>query len=394
MLRLISGAMAAAGLGLAAIETRFRRQPGNATVFSDHGWGFTRSEPTLLRISGRVTVRNPQQLREVMLVDVVPTARLLSAASVDGLQISARIISHDKDYPARPDGYWNAFVAKPGKYHKTHDFEVDVEVRGPADALDACYATWVELQVDTYGFEGAKPVWHHVVLTLSEHPETSPDGWRDAGRSRVLPIKTHLLTPLDDPIEVIKEYVAPHAEPGDIVTIGESPLAVIQGRFTDPRMIKAGWVATRLSQFMSGEGSVGTAGGMQSLVDQIGSVRVVAGVVGGAAAKAIRQDGWFYRICGEQSKLIDDVTGTLPPYDRFIVLGPEDSSGVCAAIQASTGLAAAVVDANDLGRVDVIGSTPGLDVSLIDEALRSNPAGNGAETTPIVLIRPIGVAVS
>jgi hypothetical protein len=153
-------------------------------------------------------------------------------------------------------------------------------------------------------------------------------------------------------------------------------------------MVRAGFVATRLSQFMSGEGSVGTAGGMQSVVDQVGSLRVVAGLVGGAAAKVAGQDGWFYRICGEQSKLVDDVTGTLPPYDRFIVLGPAGSDGVCAAIQASTGLAAAVVDANDLGRVDIIGATPGLDAALVDGALRSNPAGNAAESTPLVLIRP------
>ena len=389
MLRLIYGAVAAAGVGISAIEARFHRHPGNATVFSDHNWGFTRPEPTILRITGSVIVRNPQQTREVMLVDVTPTARLLSSASVAGLAVGARIISHDKDYPARPDGYWTAYVAKPGRYHKTHEFEVEVEVRGPADALDACYATWVEVQMDTYGFEGAKPVWHHVVLSLSAHPGTSADGWRDAGRLRVLPIRTHLLTPLDDPIAVIRQYVAPFAEPGDIVTIGESPLAVMQGRFIDPRLVKVGWVATRLSQFMSGEGSVGTAGGMQCVVDQVGAARAVAGLVIGAVAKLAGRDGWFYRICGEQSKLVDDVTGTLPPYDRFIVLGPEDASGVCAGIRTATGLAAAVVDANDLGRVDVIGSTPGLDLSLIDEALRSNPAGNGAETTPVVLIRPL-----
>lgn len=389
MLRLLSGAVAVGGLGLAVIETRFRRQPGNAAVFTDHGWGFTRPEPGLLRVTGSVTIRNPQQTREVMLVDVIPATRLLSAAGTDGLALRTRIVSHDKDYPARADGYWNAYVVKPGRYDKTHDFEVEVEVRGPSTALDACYAAWVELRIDTYGFEGAKPLWHHVVLALSEHPQTSAEGWRDAGRARVLPIRTHLLTPLDDPIGVIQEYVAPHAQPGDIVTIGESPLAVIQGRFTDPRMVEAGWVASRLSQFMSGEGSVGTAGGMQSVVDQVGSARVVAGIVGGAVAKAAGQDGWFYRICGEQSKLVDDVTGTLPPYDRFIVLGPHDSSGVCAQVQAATGLAAAVVDANDLGRVDVIGSTPGLDISVVDEALRSNPAGNGAETTPLVLIRPL-----
>ena len=104
-------------------------------------------------------------------------------------------------------------------------------------------------------------------------------------------------------------------------------------------------------------------------------------------AKLAGQDGWFYRLTGEQSRLIDDVTGTLAPYDRHIVLGPVDADKVCADIEAATGLAAAVVDANDLGRVDLVGASSSVDHDLVKEALRPNPAGNTLETTPIVLIR-------
>jgi hypothetical protein len=48
----------------------------------------------------------------------------------------------------------------------------------------------------------------------------------------------------------------------------------------------------------------------------------------------------------------------------------------------------AVVDANDLGFVDVIGSTAGVDAALLQRALRRNPAGNAEESTPLVLVRP------
>jgi hypothetical protein len=82
------------------------------------------------------------------------------------------------------------------------------------------------------------------------------------------------------------------------------------------------------------------------------------------------------------------VTGTLPPYDRFIVLGPVEADGVCASIAARTGLPTVVVDANDLGFVDVIGRSAGVDEGLVVRALRSNPAGNADESTPLVLIRP------
>jgi len=46
-----------------------------------------------------------------------------------------------------------------------------------------------------------------------------------------------------------------------------------------------------------------------------------------------------------------------------------------------------VVDANDLGKVDVLGCTL-KDREIIVKALKHNPQGNADEQTPIVLIRP------
>ena len=82
------------------------------------------------------------------------------------------------------------------------------------------------------------------------------------------------------------------------------------------------------------------------------------------------------------------MTGTLPPFDQFIVLGPDDPQKVVDQIQAETGLAAAIVDVNDLKRVKILSATKGAPLPLIEEALRSNPAGNADEQTPVVLIRP------
>jgi hypothetical protein len=82
------------------------------------------------------------------------------------------------------------------------------------------------------------------------------------------------------------------------------------------------------------------------------------------------------------------VTGTLPPYDQFIVLGPEQPQKVVEDIKAQTGLEVAIVDVNDLKRVKVLAATAGVSESLLNAVLIDNPAGNAAEQTPIVLIRP------
>lgn len=383
-------------LGAAAVEWRYRHHPGNDLSFHDEEWRARRSAPTTWTVGGTVRVRNEIRDREVMLRDVSATVHLLSDGDVEGITTRTSIRSRRDDYPARDDGYWVAYVVKPGRYGKDSPMEVAVELHGPKDRLDGLYAVWIELRLDTYGFEGCRDQFHHIVMPLRWPDPTEPRAWQEAadGRAQVRAVRTHLLGPFDDPVEVVRRYAVPNAAPGDIVTLGETPLAVIQRRFRDPRMLRRTYAATRLAQFMHGEGALGTAPGMQSLMDEHGALRVFGALAGGIVGKAAGRAGWFYRLAGPQARLVDDVTGTLPPYDNFVVVGPADADAVCEAITAATGLRAAVVDANDLGKVDVVGASAGVPHELVCAALKANPAGNGDESTPVVLIRPTGGAAS
>ena len=59
----------------------------------------------------------------------------------------------------------------------------------------------------------------------------------------------------------------------------------------------------------------------------------------------------FYQLGGEQARLIDDITGTMPPYDKHIVLGPKNPVRVSESIKEGLGcFGAAVADVNDLKR--------------------------------------------
>ena len=120
----------------------------------------------------------------------------------------------------------------------------------------------------------------------------------------------------------------------------------------------------------------------------MGAPRVFFAFLGGVGLRLLGQRGGFYRLAGEQARLIDDVTGTLPPYDQFIVLGPDNPQAVVDRIQRETGLSAAIVDVNDLQAVKVLAATADLPHRFLEIALRSNPAGNADEQTPVVLIRP------
>ncbi|MEA3214394.1 MAG: hypothetical protein QOJ19_550 [Acidimicrobiia bacterium] len=388
--RSLVAAGALAGLGVGTLEARYRRHPGNDLSFTNEAWSVERKAPEHLRFGARVIVHNEVFRREVMLADARAEARLLSAADVDDLQIQARVHSGDTRYPPRPDGFWVAFAVKPGKYGKDSPLDVSVDVTGPSPALDELYGAWVRIDLLTYGFEGNRRRAHHLMFPLTQPDPADAPSWRELQNveASVRPIRTHLLGPFDDPVEIVRRYAVPHAARGDIVTLCESPLAAMQGRFYDPAQLKPAWAATRLAQFMSGEGSLGTATGMQTLVNEAGALRVFGALVGGAAAKVAGRAGWFYRLAGPQARLIDDLPENIPPYDKFILDGPAEADEVCAGITQGTGLAAAIVDANNLGKVDVIGRTPGVSDLLVKEALRSNPAGNADESTPLVLIRP------
>ncbi|MEL6334569.1 MAG: F420-0:Gamma-glutamyl ligase, partial [Cyanobacteria bacterium J06626_26] len=273
------------------------------------------------------------------------------------------------------------------KTAKSTGLKVKVDIQGPD--LSKLKALWVKVHYLTYGPEGRIPKMGNVVVPLKYPDPNAPQNWRTTPKAEVLPIPTHLLGPLDSPIDTVKRYVEPYAKPGDIVTIGETPVAIMQGRWRHPSSIKPGWVAKRICYFFMPTSSLATACGMQTLVDLVGPVRVVyAFVVGAIAKKFLGRPGMFYVLAGDQARLIDDVTGTLPPYDQFIVLGPQNPEQIVQDIYNETGLKAAIVDVNDLKAVKILAATPGTDVDLVTSALLDNPAGNADEQTPVVLIHP------
>lgn len=370
-------------LAWAILEWTHRRRQGNALEALPGNWQFESREPQHYRLIGEQTFFNPARKLEVMIPELSVEVTLLSKGSLDEIHHNVKVMPKHQDAEAREDGYWFAYIVK-SRYQTAA--EITLDITGPD--LSDLKAAWVRVNYISYGPKGRLHNTHHEVIPLRfPDPELALQ-WRPVSGGQVLPIPTHLLTQLDTCPDIVRRYVSPHAKPGDIVTIGETPVAIMQGRTIHPSTIKPGWVARRLVYFFLPTSSLATACGMQTLVDIEGPVRVFLAFVVGAIAKVFGQAGMFYRLAGEQARLIDDVTGTLPPFDQFIVLGPDDPQKVVDQIQSETGLAAAIVDVNDLKRVKILSATQGAPLSLIEEALRSNPAGNADEQTPVVLIRP------
>jgi hypothetical protein len=293
------------------------------------------------------------------------------------------------DEEARADGYWFAYIVKS---HKRTAARIDLRFTAPpgvnvAELLDTL---WLDIRWINYGPFGRLVRRDGILVALQRPQPILPEQatWRAGEGCRVLPLRTHLLGVLDNPQEVLERYAGALIQPGDVLTIGETPLAVIQGRYHHPSNVEPSLLARQLCRVFHPTSSLATACGLQSLIDVVGPARVLCAWLVGTALKAVGSKGWFYRLAGDQARLIDDVTGTTPPYDQTIVLGPQDPQAFCEAMARSLGVGVAVVDVNDLGRVKVLASNSGCDEALLHRALRPNPAGNANERTPLVLVRP------
>ncbi len=375
-------------LVLLALEIQYRRRPGNKLELSAGKWELEVDDRDRYVLIGQLKLQNMTDRLDVMVPEIEVEVKLLSGASLEGVKTATRIVPRFEKAALREDGYWQGHIV-PSR--RADAIEVIVEITN--GNLDALKVAWIQIHYLTYGPAGRIPKVCHVIVPLRfPNPEDSRR-WRPAANADVLPIRTHLLTHLDDPVEVVRRYVMPHAQKGDVITIGESPVAIMQGRFVHPSEIKPGWLATRLCYLFLPTSSLATACGLQTLINIESAPRVFFAFVIGSIAKIFGRKGVFYQLAGEQARLIDDVTGTIPPYDQFIVLGPANSQEIVDRIQRETGLSAAIVDVNDLKAVKILAATADVSERFLKQALITNPAGNANEQTPVVLVRPTDALV-
>jgi tetratricopeptide (TPR) repeat protein len=208
----------------------------------------------------------------------------------------------------------------------------------------------------------------------------------DLGARRI-PVRTPLITPRSGVLPVVKEAIAGTYQPGDVVALAESATAIGQGRVLPLELIRPGLLATFLSRFVAEWGPLHSPAGMQGAVMEAGRLRIAVAAAAGAVGKALGRRGWFYRVAGHRTAMIDDVAGCLPPYDHHVIFGPANSEALSAQFAADLGCPVAIVDANHYSGAAVIGASEGVDRTWLSRALADNPAGNEDEQTPVVLVR-------
>ena len=327
-----------------------------------------------------VEISNLHEKMEVMIPFLNVYPKLIGISKDELLSIHTKIKPHHPDEEDQKEDYWAAYILKSKK--KTY-IKIEVEYEIKNKAKDNLECLWLDIEWGNYGPFGFITRFDGFVL-----PNYSNICKKNQSNTNLVqPIKTHILGNLDDPIAILKSYIPKNCLPTDIITIGESPLAIMQGRYIDYRTINVSLIARLLCKGFHPTCSFATACGMQTLINISGPTRVIMSSLAGGICKIFGIKGVFYHLAGEQARLIDDITGTTPPYDKSIVLGPKDTQSFCLKASKELQINVAIVDVNDLGRVKILSTNNINNSEIIKRALTSNPAGNANQHTPLVLIR-------
>lgn len=208
-----------------------------------------------------------------------------------------------------------------------------------------------------------------------------------------IPVKTHLITNKDDYADVVVKYAKDKMQDGDILFCSEKSVACTQNRAIPMEDIKPRKLAVTLSRYVTktpaGIG-LGIPETMEMALQECGTLRILFAAFCSVIGKLFRQRGWFYIVAGPKARGIDGPTeGTIPPYDHYVVLTPDDPNGTARKLTAALGHPVAIVDINDLG-ANILGFSqkePSMD--QLARILGDNPLGQSSESTPMGIIRKV-----
>ncbi len=217
----------------------------------------------------------------------------------------------------------------------------------------------------------------------------------DGVRYERIPIKTKLVLPEDDIIEVVTHFADGHLADGDILFVTEKIVAITQGRSFPTESIQARplavWLSDRVTKTPNGIG-LGLPQTMEMALRECGIPRILFAAAVAAVTKVFGRKGDFYRVAGPKARGIDGPTsGTIPPYNGAVVLAPDRPRRVARDLQAAVSkkVEVMIVDINDLGG-NVLGSTMSRSTDRkVERILSDNPLGQGHESTPMGVIRRV-----
>ena len=208
-------------------------------------------------------------------------------------------------------------------------------------------------------------------------------------------IQTHFVEVGEDQADLVRRYVLPLAQSGDVLSFGAKVMAMCTGNVKTREQVHPGFWANKLWRFAG----INTTGvGMhepyklQLVIDMCGLPRVLFAAFVSAITRPFGVHGLFYKICGKGVGGIDGFyfRSSFDRYKEMALINPPNPVELCNQLEKDTGIPVVLMDANDLeqnqlGKCDDFPLTD----DEIQDAMADNPSGQGDELTPLILIRPV-----
>lgn len=209
-------------------------------------------------------------------------------------------------------------------------------------------------------------------------------------------IHTHFIKVGEDYIQLMRQYVLPFLEEGDIVSTSEKVISMCQSNVVYMEDIKPSPFTRLISHFgKKTESGIGITEPykLQLMIDMNGWGKVLYAGVAGTLGKIMGKPGVFYEILGEETAGIDGFYShsAFEAYHTMATLNPREPDHVCNEIFAACHIPLMIVDANDinvniLGKADILKD---MEDEKLAALIEDNPAGQDDEQTPFIIIRNI-----
>ena len=208
-------------------------------------------------------------------------------------------------------------------------------------------------------------------------------------------IQTHFVEVGENQADLVRKYVLPIAQEGDLLAFGAKVMAMCTKNVKTRDEVKPGFWANLLWHFA---GINVTGVGMhepyklQLVIDMVGLPRVLLGAAVAAVTKPFGVHGLFYKICGQGVGGIDGFyfRSSFDRYKQLALINPPNPVELCDALEKECGIPVVLMDANDIEQ-NQLGKCSDFPLTddEIQDAMRDNPCGQGDELTPLILIRPL-----
>ncbi|MDR2505527.1 MAG: F420-0--gamma-glutamyl ligase, partial [Oscillospiraceae bacterium] len=164
----------------------------------------------------------------------------------------------------------------------------------------------------------------------------------DGGKYDRFAIQTHFIERREDKVELVKRYVLPMYQPGDVLSFGAKVMAMCVDSVREKKDVKPGFWANRLWPFA---GINHTGVGMhephklQLVIDIVGLPRVLFGAAAAAVTRPFGVHGLFYKICGKGVGGIDGFyfRSSFDLYKELALINPDEPDNLCDEVADGTG---------------------------------------------------------